>query len=85
MVGRWACQCRQSPQFHAATTENNPTTSGSYRIRYPQIPYDELTERIHQFHKKSQEIYKQFEYIDRQELLLSVKIKLRSTIEAGCT
>lgn len=40
------------------------------------MPYFELTELIHQFHKKNQEIYKDFTYTDRKELLLLAKMKL---------
>jgi hypothetical protein len=40
------------------------------------LPYFELTELIHLFHKKNQEIYKDFTYTDHNELLLLAKMKL---------
>ncbi|WP_235549550.1 hypothetical protein [Paenibacillus sp. Soil766] len=40
------------------------------------LPYFELTELIHLFHKKNQEIYKDFTYPDYKDLLLVAKMKL---------
>lgn len=40
------------------------------------LPYDELTERIHQFHKRNQEIYKEFNHTERDLLVLYAKMKL---------
>ncbi|KRE61939.1 hypothetical protein [Paenibacillus sp. Soil750] len=40
------------------------------------LPYFELTELIHLFHKKNQEIYKDFTYTDNKDLLLLAKMKL---------
>lgn len=40
------------------------------------LPYYELTERIHLFHKRNQEIYKEFNYTERNELVLYAKMKL---------
>lgn len=40
------------------------------------LPYYELTEHIHDFHKRNQEIYKEFNYTEREELVLYAKMKL---------
>ncbi|BFT72586.1 hypothetical protein [Paenibacillus sp. P36] len=40
------------------------------------LPYFELTEQIHLFHKKNQEIYKDFNYTDSHHVLLLAKLKL---------
>ncbi|MDQ0058968.1 hypothetical protein [Paenibacillus harenae] len=40
------------------------------------LPYFELTELIHQFHKNNQEIYKEFTYTDHKDLLLLAKMKM---------
>lgn len=40
------------------------------------LSYFELTELIHLFHKKNQEIYKDFTYSDNKNLLLLAKMKL---------
>lgn len=40
------------------------------------LSYFELTELIHIFHKNNQEIYKDFTYTDRKELILLAKLKL---------
>lgn len=45
------------------------------------LPYFELTEQIHLFHKKNQEIYKDFEYTGRKELILLAKMKLARLTE----
>ncbi|KGP74698.1 hypothetical protein [Pontibacillus yanchengensis] len=39
-------------------------------------PYDELTERIHEFHKENQEIYKKFNYHGGEMLVFEAKKEL---------
>lgn len=40
------------------------------------LPYNELTEHIHVFHKRNQEIFKEFNYGPQGDLLLYAKLKL---------
>jgi len=40
------------------------------------LPYDELTENIHHFHKRNQKIWKEFAYTERDYLVLHAKIRL---------
>lgn len=40
------------------------------------LPYYELTEQIHLFHKRNQEIFTDFNYTERDDLVLLAKMKL---------
>lgn len=40
------------------------------------LPYDELTELIHKFHQKNQEIWKMFNYDDREYMIFLAKKEL---------
>lgn len=64
--------------YHQKVTEEalEPLYESFQQWKQGTLPYYELTERIHQFHKRNQEIYKEFEYTNRHELLLYAKMKL---------
>jgi hypothetical protein len=65
-------------EYHKLVTEQalEPLYQSFIEWKQGKFPYFELTERIHLFHKKNQEIYKDFEYIGRKELVLLAKMKL---------
>jgi hypothetical protein len=65
-------------EYHKLVTEQvlEPLYQSFLEWKSGALPYFELTELIHLFHKKNQEIYKDFEYTDRKELLLLAKLKL---------
>ncbi|WP_372661023.1 hypothetical protein [Cohnella sp.] len=65
-------------EYHKLVTEQalEPLYQSFLEWKQGTVPYFELTERIHLFHKKNQEIYKEFEYTGRNELVLVAKMKL---------
>lgn len=65
-------------EYHKMVTEQalEPLYQSFLEWKKGTLPYFELTELIHLFHKKNQEIYKDFEYTDRRELVLLAKMKL---------
>ena len=65
-------------EYHKLVTEEalEPLYHSFLEWNSVSLSYFELTELIHQFHKKNQEIYKDFAYTDHRELLLLAKMKL---------
>ncbi|MDQ1912617.1 hypothetical protein RAC89_19690 [Paenibacillus sp. GD4] len=65
-------------EYHKLITEEalEPLYQSFLEWKSGSLPYFELTELIHQFHKKNQEIYKDFSYTEHKELLLLAKMKL---------
>jgi hypothetical protein len=65
-------------EYHKLVTEQalEPLYKSFLEWKQGTMPYFELTERIHLFHKKNQDIYKEFEYTGRNELVLLAKMKL---------
>ncbi|MDQ0913848.1 hypothetical protein [Paenibacillus sp. V4I5] len=65
-------------EYHKLVTEQalEPLFLSFLEWKQGTLPYFELTELIHIFHKKNQEIYKEFEYTGRNELVLLAKMKL---------
>ncbi|WP_168122561.1 hypothetical protein [Paenibacillus sp. HB172176] len=65
-------------EYHKKVTEEalEPLYQSFVEWKFGSLPYYELTELIHQFHKQNQEIYKDFNYQDRHVLLLLAKYKL---------
>jgi hypothetical protein len=65
-------------EYHKLVTEEalEPLYQSFLEWKSGSIPYFELTELIHQFHKKNQEIYRDFSYSEHKELLLLAKMKL---------
>lgn len=65
-------------EYHKLVTEEalEPLYQSFKEWKSGSLPYYELTELIHLFHKKNQEIYKDFNYIDHTELVLLAKLKL---------
>ncbi|SDO23044.1 hypothetical protein SAMN04487897_11055 [Paenibacillus sp. yr247] len=65
-------------EYHKLVTEQalEPLYQSFLEWKQGALPYFELTEQIHLFHKKNQEIYKDFEYTGRKELVLLAKMKL---------
>ena len=65
-------------EYHKMVTEQalEPLYQSFLEWKQGKLPYFELTERIHLFHKKNQEIFKDFEYTGRRELVLLAKMKL---------
>lgn len=65
-------------EYHKLVTEQalEPLYQSFLDWKSGVFPYFELTEKIHLFHKKNQEIYKDFEYTGRKELILLAKMKL---------
>jgi hypothetical protein len=65
-------------EYHKFVTEQalEPLYQSFIEWKQGTLPYFELTERIHLFHKKNQEIYKDFNYTGRKELVLLAKMKL---------
>ncbi|GGI44427.1 hypothetical protein GCM10008018_07050 [Paenibacillus marchantiophytorum] len=64
--------------YHQFVTEEalEPLYQSFVEWKQGTLPYDELTDQIHVFHKKNQEIYKDFQYSAHSELLLLAKMKL---------
>lgn len=58
-------------QYHKKVTEDELTLLNEKFKEWQSgsLPYYELTEDIHQFHKKNQEIWKLFNYSDREFVL----------------
>ena len=65
-------------EYHKMVTEQalEPLYQSFLEWKQGTLPYFELTEQIHLFHKKNQEIYKDFEYTGRIELVLLAKMKM---------
>lgn len=65
-------------EYHKMVTEDalEPLYEIFLEWKKGNLPYNELTEEIHLFHKKNQEIYKDFNYSERTDLLLYAKMKL---------
>ena len=65
-------------EYHKIVTEEalEPLYQSFLEWKQGILPYFELTERIHLFHKKNQEIFKDFEYTGRRELVLLAKMKM---------
>ncbi|TCM85307.1 hypothetical protein EV294_1275 [Paenibacillus sp. BK033] len=65
-------------EYHKMVTEKalEPLYQSFMEWKSGTLPYFELTELIHQFHKKNQEIYKDFNYTEYHELVLLAKMKL---------
>jgi hypothetical protein len=65
-------------EYHKLVTEEalNPLYQSFLEWKSGTLPYFELTELIHVFHKKNQEIFKDFNYTDPKDLLLLAKMKL---------
>ncbi|OMF38371.1 hypothetical protein BK133_02290 [Paenibacillus sp. FSL H8-0548] len=65
-------------EYHRFVSEQalEPLYQSFLEWKSGKLPYFELTELIHLFHKKNQEIYKDFEYTERRELILLAKMKL---------
>ncbi|NOU92568.1 hypothetical protein GC093_04890 [Paenibacillus sp. LMG 31456] len=65
-------------EYHKLVTEQalDPLYQAFLDWKQATLPYYDLTERIHLFHKKNQDIYKDFEYTGRKELVLLAKLKL---------
>lgn len=59
-------------QYHQKLTEDKLELLFQDFLKWKQgeLPYHELTERIHEFHKVNQEIWKTFNNIDRAVLLM---------------
>lgn len=64
-------------EYHKNITEAElePLFQSFLEWKSGSLPYDELTELIHLFHKKNQEIYKDFNYSEPHHLLLLAKMK----------
>lgn len=65
-------------EYHKLVTEEalEPLYHSFKEWKLGSLPYFELTELIHLFHKRNQEIYKDFTYIDHKEIVLLAKLKL---------
>jgi hypothetical protein len=65
-------------EYHKLVTEQalEPLYQSFLEWKSGALPYFELSELIHGFHKKNQEIYKDFTYTDHKDLLLLAKMKL---------
>lgn len=65
-------------QYHQKLTEDKLELLFHDFLNWKQgeLPYHELTECIHEFHKANQEIWKTFSYIDRAILLIYAKKEL---------
>lgn len=64
--------------YHKMVTEKalEPLYQSFMEWKSGALPYFELTEQIHQFHRKNQEIYKDFNYTEYHVLVLLAKMKL---------
>lgn len=84
MVGeKKSKQQRQEEQrilddYHQWVTEEalEPLFQDFLKWKQGALPYQELTESIHGFHKKNQDIWKEFEYTKRDYLVVYAKMKL---------
>ncbi|MBP1995473.1 hypothetical protein [Paenibacillus eucommiae] len=65
-------------EYHKLVTEEalEPLYQSFLEWKSGALPYFELTELIHLFHKKNQGIYKDFEYTGGNRLILLAKMKL---------
>jgi hypothetical protein len=65
-------------EYHKFVTEEalEPLYQSFLEWKNGRLPYDELTERIHLFHKRNQEIYKEFNDTEWDILVLYAKFKL---------
>jgi hypothetical protein len=65
-------------EYHKMITEQalEPLFQSFLEWKQGTLPFSDLTELIHLFHNKNQEIYKEFAYTPRNELLLYAKLKL---------
>jgi hypothetical protein len=65
-------------EYHKMVTEEalEPLYQSFLNWKSGSLAYLELTELIHEFHKKNQEIYKDFNYTNREMLLLLAKMKI---------
>lgn len=65
-------------EYHKMVTEESlePLYRSFLEWKEGTLPYHELTEHIHQFHKRNQEIYKEFNYTEWDVLVLYAKMKL---------
>jgi hypothetical protein len=74
-------------EYHKMVTEQalEPLFQSFLEWKQGTLPYNELTELIHLFHKKNQDIYKEFEYTPRSELVLYAKFKLGRLSEEDVT
>lgn len=65
-------------EYHKLVTEKalEPLYQSFREWKSGALPYFELTELIHQFHKNNQEIYKDFNLTEYHELVLLAKMKL---------
>ncbi len=61
---------------HMTEKELEPLFDQFKQWKSGELPYFELTEFIHQFHKKNQEIYKTFHYYDDEHLVFRAKKEL---------
>ncbi|SFT06098.1 hypothetical protein [Paenibacillus sp. BC26] len=69
-------------EYHKMITEQalEPLYQSFLEWKSGALPYFELTELIHVFHK-NQEIYKEFAYTDHKDILLLAKMKLERLTE----
>jgi hypothetical protein len=65
-------------EYHKLVTEQalEPLYQSFLEWKSGTLPYFELTEIIHLFHKKNQEIYKDFTHTENKNLLLLAKMEL---------
>lgn len=65
-------------EYHKKVTEDalEPLYNMFLEWKQGKLLYHELTEQIHLFHKRNQEIYKDFNCSERNDLLLYAKMKL---------
>ena len=65
-------------EYHKMVTEEALEPLYKLFLEWKQgtLPYYNLTEHIHLFHKRNQEIFKEFNYGERDELVLYAKMKL---------
>ncbi|KGX91254.1 hypothetical protein [Pontibacillus marinus] len=61
--------------YHKKVTEEalEPLWNYFEQWKAGEYPYYELTERIHEFHNENQEIYKTFQYLQRERLIFKAK------------
>lgn len=65
-------------RYHQYVTEKELETLNNYFKQWKggDLAYYDLTELIHQFHKKNQDIYKTFEYTEKEYLIFMAKKEL---------
>ncbi|MBD2869101.1 hypothetical protein [Paenibacillus arenilitoris] len=70
-------------EYHKLVTEEalEPLYQSFMEWKSGSLRYFELTELIHLFHKKNQDIYKDFSYTEHNELVLLAKLKLGQLTE----